>query len=285
MGEEGSIVKKLDLSPMLSPRTEDDKSIGSHQTTPLSSRKASKMSAVIGDGSFEAVMKERAKQRKEKDDQTIAELRVCMTNMERSLNQEIKRRIECTTSLETKCTEQISAMEERLNSIIDAQADTIKGQLSLVEKRVDELNARLEEERTKIPLDIEQRGKELQQMLNSFQENFNLEKTDRLNREGRIMKQLTDHAVFMGKQWNEESTSREDNISELTLKLQEHSNTREEADSKFEHLIETELKTLKQDIERERNERKLEDDEIVEALNRYTDNLQNSLAVLSSVGN
>ena len=32
-------------------------------------------------------------------------------------------------------------------------------------------------------------------------------------------------------------------------------------------------------------ERKMEDDEIVEALNRYTDNLQSSLSVLSSVGN
>ena len=78
-----------------------------------------------------------------------------MTNMDRSLNQEIKRRIEYTASLETKCSEEIAAMEERLTAIIDSQVETITDRLNVVEKKVEELNSRLEEERTKIPLDIE----------------------------------------------------------------------------------------------------------------------------------
>lgn len=251
----------------------------------MSSRKASRLSAVIGDGSFEAVLEERAKQRKEKDDHTIAELRVCMSNMDQSLSQEIKRRIECTASLETMCSEQISAMEVRLNSILEARVDTVKGRLDQIENKVEELNSRLEEERAKIPLDIERRGKELEDMIKSFQEDFNVEKTDRLNREGRIMKQLTDQAEFMGSQWKDERASREESVLKLTTNLDKHQNNRSEADADFEFLIETELNNLKEDVARETQERKMEDDEIVEALNRYTDNLQSSLSVLSSVGN
>jgi len=282
-----SIVKKLNLSPILSPPpvSRNKTSNNELETTPLSTRKASKLSAVIGDGSFEAVMKERAKQRREKDDHTVAELRVCMTNMDESLSQEIKRRIESTTSLETMCSEQISAMEVRLNSIIDARVDTVKGRLDQIENKVEDLNARLEEERAKIPHDIEQRGKELEVMIKSFQEDFNVEKNDRLNREGRIMKQLTDHAEFMGSQWNTEHTCREESVSKLTTSLEDHESSRSEADANFEFLIETELNNLKKDIARETKERKMEDDEIVEALNRYTDNVQSSLSVLSSVGN
>jgi len=281
-----NIVKNLDFSPMLSPLPVigDDAFDSAQDRTPLSSRKVSKLSAIIGDGSFEAILEERAKQRRGKEDKTIAELRVCMRKMDESLSQEIKRRIECTTSLETMCSEQISEMELRLNSVIDERVNTVKERLDLLENKVGALNTRLEEERSKIPLDIEQRGKELEDMIRSFQEDFNVEKADRLNREGRIMKQLTDHANLTRNEWNDERTSREESIAKLTSNLDKHDNSRSEADEDFEFLIKTELNNLKKDILRETEERKIEDDEIVDAMNRYADNVQGSLSVLSSVG-
>jgi SF-assemblin/beta giardin. len=45
-------------------------------------------------------------------------------------------------------------------------------------------------------------------------------------------------------------------------------------------LIASELKALKDALQQETMERKVEDDEIVEALNRYTTNLQKSLSML-----
>ena len=66
-----------------------------------------------------------------------------MRRMDESLSQEIKRRIECTTSLETMCSEQISAMEVRLNSIIDERVNTVKERLDLLENNIKELNTLL----------------------------------------------------------------------------------------------------------------------------------------------
>ena len=91
------------------------------------------------------------------------------------------------------------------------------------------------------------------------------------------MKQLTDQANDMSDQWKKEISEREETVSKLTKQLTNHENNRAEADREFETLIERELKALREDVERETNERKIEDDEIVEALNRYTDNLQSSL--------
>ena len=61
-------------------------------------------------------------------------------------------------------------------------------------------------------------------------------------------------------------------MSQLKARLTEHEKNRAKADEEFETLIARELKALREGVERETLERKMEDDEIVEALNRYTDN-------------
>ena len=259
------------LKPKFKPSSE------SSITTPISSSKASRLPAVIGDGSFESILKTKAKNRKEKDEQTIAQLRVAINQMDASLSHEIKRRIEGSQNLQKECNRQVEEMERRLMTIMTDKMQLVTDRLGELDVKVEELNERLNEERAKIPADLEEKGKELKDMLQSFQNEFTVERRDRLTREGRIMKQLTDQANDMSDQWKKEISEREETVSKLTKQLTNHENNRAEADREFETLIERELKALREDVERETNERKIEDDEIVEALNRYTDNLQSSL--------
>ncbi len=248
------------------------------------STKKSKLSAVLGDGSFESIMKERATKRREKDEQCIAELRYSISNMDLNLSQEIKRRIESIKKLEADCQTNIENVEQKLYSVMDEKVRCIAFRLNNLEEKVHELNERLEEERNKIPKDIEARGRELKEMINEFQEEFSTERRDRLAREGRIMKQLTDHSEDMKTTWQKESQKREDSVQKLRSRLDDHERYRSQADETFENLIARELEALRMEVERERLERMNEDDEIVEALNRYTENLQNSLSTLSMTG-
>ena len=246
-------------------------------TTPISSSKTSRLPSVIGDGTFESILKTKARNRKEKDEQIIAQLRVSLNEMDVSLSQEIKRRIEGSASLQEQCKAQVQAMEDRLTQTMMDKLHLVTERLDALESKVTELNDRLQQERTKIPKDIETRGHELQTMLQTFQKEFTTERRDRLTREGRIMKQLTDQAKNMSQQWNQEIAQREETVLALKERLTSHEQHRAKADQEFETLIEKELKALRMDVEREVQERKMEDDEIVEALNRYTDNLQASL--------
>mmetsp|Transcript_3076 Transcript_3076/g.4647 ORF Transcript_3076/g.4647 Transcript_3076/m.4647 type:complete len:121 (+) Transcript_3076:2-364(+) len=118
------------------------------------------------------------------------------------------------------------------------------------------------------------------EMLSVFQNEFSEERRDRLTREGRIMKQLTDHAQDLTNKWEKEGMERERDTQQLKSQLEHHENNRATADHDFEALIVRELGALRGDLEKEKNERKVEDDEIVEALNRYTENLQKSLSVI-----
>jgi chromosome segregation ATPase len=197
--------------------------------------------------------------------------------MDSSLSQEIKRRIEGSQNLQDECNRQVEEMEKKLMNIMTNKIQLVTDRLGELEVKVEELNERLNEERTKIPADLEKKGKELKDMLQSFQSEFSVERRDRLTREGRIMKQLTDQANDMSNQWKKEISEREETVAKLGKQLTNHESNRAEADREFETLIERELKALREDVERETNERQIEDDEIVEALNRYTDNLQSSL--------
>ncbi len=204
--------------------------------------------------------------------------------MDRNLTQEIKRRIEAVKSLEKDTKRNIEMMEDTLYNAMESKLQSIQFRLKTMEDKVHELNERLEEERNKIPKDIEAKGMELKNMVKSFQEEFATERRDRLAREGQIMKQLSDHANEMRSTWQSESTRREECVQELSRRLDEHESNRAQADEGFENLIARELEALRGDIEREKAERMMEDDEIVDALNRYTENLQLSLSTLSMTG-
>jgi len=225
-------------------------------------------------------MKARALKKREKDEHCVTELRVAMNNMDRSLTQEIKRRIEGNKDLEIKAREEIAEMERRLTLILDDKVNLFQSRLGLMEDKVKELNERLEEEKKSMPKDIEEKGRALKEMLLSFQNEFSEERRDRLTREGRIMKQLTDHAQDLTQKWDNESGERLRDTEELKSRLEHHENNRAQADDAFESLIASELKSLRSDLQQEAMERKVEDDEIVEALNRYTENLQKSLSML-----
>jgi hypothetical protein len=149
-------------------------------------------------------------------------------------------------------------------------------------ERIADLNERFEEEKIRIPADIERRGKELAQMLQEFQEEFNVEKKDRLLREGRIVKQLDDHEREVALRFDEERNSRESKYTELQRIIELNEKSRIKADNKFQVVVKEELQSLHNLIKIEAQVREREDDEIVEALNRYTAKLQSSLSIINS---
>lgn len=216
--------------------------------------------------------------RKEKDEHSIAELRVQMAGMDRSLSTEIKRRIDLNRSAEKSCSAQVSQMEERLSRIIDDRATLLEERLSAVETKVQELNLRLTEERERIPKDIEKRGEELGRMLKLLQSDLATERRDRLSREGRIAKQVEDHRQFVEQLMEEERAERKQSSDEIRREVARINNSKEQEGETFEQMIVRELEELRMAMGQEVQERRVEDDEIVAALNRYTENLQRSLA-------
>ena len=242
-----------------------------------------KLEAVIGTfQSFDTSMRIGTRQRREKDEHRVAELRVEMGKMEKSLTAEIRRRIEMNKSIQAWCEQQIVMMQDKFEKAIDERSVKIHERLEVLSERITDLNGRFEEEKVRIPADIERRGKELAEMLHVFQEEFNVEKRERLEREARIEKQLDDHEHEVAAQFEVERTERETKYTELQRIIEVNEKSRIKADGKFQNVVKEELQSLHNQIAIEAQVREREDDEIVEALNRYTAKLQSSLQIINS---
>jgi Mg2+ and Co2+ transporter CorA len=122
----------------------------------------------------------------------------------------------------------------------------------------------------------------LQKALKSILEQQDAERKARLKREGNLLQQVEEHAKEFEERWTQERNDRIQRIGEVEDKVIRHEARLAMEQKKFEEKVEAELNSLKEELAVEVEERQAQDEEIVAALNRYTQQLQHSLSILSS---
>ncbi|CAM9673621.1 unnamed protein product [Discosporangium mesarthrocarpum] len=122
---------------------------------------------------FDTDMKIGTRQRREKDEHRIAELTKELTRLEKTLNQEIKRRVELNKSVQTWADNEVEHLHDQLHASIQARSDAINARLEGIVGKIDTLEEKFDTEMARIPADIKRRGEELTKMLVSpSQRNF-----------------------------------------------------------------------------------------------------------------
>ena len=129
---------------------------------------------------------------------------------------------------------------------------------------------------------IDDAGKALNILLNKFKAEFDEDRKLRLEREAVIVKKLTDHEQETYKNYENQIETRESLYGSLKATLDNHIKHIDKSDTRFQTNFEKELSKLRNDYRSESETRQREDDEIVEALNRYTIKLQKSLKIINS---
>jgi len=238
-------------------------------------------SLVLGDGGFEAMMKQRSQMRREKEENSLAQVMIKLSSAEKALQVESQRRVASVHAVQTSCTQKIQEMEDNFERILKERSLRMEERLASVQQKLEELTARFEED-AKMPHVIEQRGQELMGMVNTFQTELANERTDRMNREGRIMKQMDDHNTCILVSIEKETTIRKEISVELQSRIDDNERLRAQSEEDLRIRMQNELDELRGMNDAEKAERQSEDDEIILALNRYTEQLQKSLSVISS---
>ena len=107
-----------------------------------------KLKKVIGTfEQFDTTMRIGTRQRREKDEHRVAELRVEMGIMEKSLTAEIKRRVEMNKSIQAWCEQEIVQLQDKFEVAIDEKTVAIHERLEILSERITDLNERFEEEK------------------------------------------------------------------------------------------------------------------------------------------
>uniref|UniRef100_A0A7S3M234 SF-assemblin n=1 Tax=Spumella elongata TaxID=89044 RepID=A0A7S3M234_9STRA len=239
-------------------------------------------SIVHGFDEFDTEMKRGTRQRREKDEFRITELKTEMSRLDSDLTVEIKRRTEMNKSTQIWFEDQLSNLNVKFHETLEKRKEETYHRLERLNERISNMDMYFEDEKAKILKYIDDRGEELARLLYKFKEEFDEDRALRLDREAVIVKQLTDHEQEVNERFENQIESREARYSAVREILEDNVRLRDKTEARFQAFFDKELNRLKNDFRSEAEIREKEDDEIIEALNRYTLKLQTSLKVVNS---
>mmetsp|Transcript_41418 Transcript_41418/g.129714 ORF Transcript_41418/g.129714 Transcript_41418/m.129714 type:complete len:264 (-) Transcript_41418:2529-3320(-) len=239
-------------------------------------------SIIDGFDAFDTEMRVGTRQRQEKAAQRIAELRAIMAQLEKKLNSEIRRRLEMNRSVQAWAESQVTTAVERLETLVQEKDVVVHQRVDALAQRIDEVEVRFAQESARLVQETEERVAVLHGLFDELTVEFEAERKDRLVREGEILQRLSAHEVEVAADFEQERSTREDAITILRAAFDENVRVRAKADEQLQKFVQEELASLKNQISAEAVVREREDDEIVDALNRYTRKLQDSLQLINS---
>jgi len=231
---------------------------------------------------FDTEMKIGTRQRREKDEFKIAELKAEMRRLDGDLVAEVKRRKEMNKSTQIWFEGQLSQLDKKFHATLAERTEKTTEKLVVLEDHVTELDARFEVEKKDLLRQIDERGQELARLLEEFKAEFEKDRVARLQREEKLVLQLSAQEQVTNEAFDSQVRMREERYSAIRRTLEQNVKLRDKAEERFQQFFEKEVHQLHNDVRTECEVREREDDEIVEALNRYTTKLQKSLYIINS---
>ncbi|TMW57470.1 hypothetical protein Poli38472_003395 [Pythium oligandrum] len=242
----------------------------------------SKLEKLMHDFStFDDVMRIGTRQRRERDEYRLAEMKEEMSRLEKKLEAEVRKRVEMNKSLQNYCDEQVTSMIQRFQELLDARAKQVSDRLDGLATEIQQVQALVDQEKREIPLMIERKTNELTQKLVAFMDAFDQERLRRMAQEEMILKRLSDHEHATAEAFDRERRDRETKYAELKSALDAYTTTRNRGDERFQAFVQSHVARIQNGLVTEAQAREREDDEIIEALNRYTAKLQDSLQIIT----
>ena len=222
------------------------------------------------------------KDRKEREDYHIARIKVQVGLLEDALAAETKRRVDATTALDELSRTQVHEMEQRVRGQLQEENEKLQSRLGALEERVRTLEQNWTKESNKQIELVESKATDIGKLIALIQDDQDMERKARLKREGLLLQQVEEHSKEFEDRWTSERKDRIQRLETLEDQIVRNEALLALEQKRYEDRVETELNSLKEELAVEAVERQAQDEEIVAALNRYTQQLQHSLSILSS---
>jgi hypothetical protein len=234
---------------------------------------------------FEGLLRNGTRQRREKDDSRVAELRLVVREVETAVAQESDRRVEAAKALQGWAETQVVSVRTRLEELLAASHADVLKRIDAVHSRIDALEVQFEKDKIATLAEVDKRNRELVQALQEFREEFEAERKSRLEREQALLDKLGAAEHDSSARWDDERAEREKIYMAIKKRLEEAVDARTKADDRFQASVFTELAAIKNSIQAEARAREAEDDALASGLTAYVQKLQASLALINSEDN
>jgi len=203
--------------------------------------------------------------------------------LEKTLNAEIKRRVEANKALQEMFEAQIIAMQEKLESGFDERLEKVEEAVSAVSDRLALIERDFAIERDRYVRDIEDKNALVARDVNTLQQAFENERVLRAEKEAIIIKRLTDLETKTDDKLETHKVSTDSKLISVRADMEEIHRMNSSGEDKFENFALEELASLKNSVIIETQSRESADDDLVNALNHYTKALQDALRIINTV--
>lgn len=243
-----------------------------------------KVAAMVGNiaQSFEHDSKAQTQLREKQARWDTAGLLDNVARLEKTMNDEMKRRTEANKTLQGMFEAQMLTVQDKLEASLLERIDGLTNSVGSLNDRIDAVERDFSQAREQYIRDIEDRSAMVAKDASSLYVSFQAEKNDRKEREEMIIAKLRDMEGRTAERLQNEQKLCEQQFSALREQLS--AVVQDNGDNKFHNYILEEMAALKNGVVMETQVREHSDDEIVNALNHYTKSIQDALRIVSQAG-
>ncbi|CAE8634770.1 unnamed protein product [Polarella glacialis] len=234
---------------------------------------------------FGMLLDKDSKARKDADDSMANVLKETVVRLEKTLNAEIKRRVESNKALQGMFEAQMATMQDKLEAGLLGRLDQLHGALGSLNDRVDCVEKDFSLTREQYVRDIEDRSAMVTKDAAALQSAFLNERAERKERETLIIAKLRDLELRTVERLASDEADAEEKYKELhddlKVAVPKEEDMDDGGDKPFQDYILEEMAGLKNGLVVETQTREQADDDIVSALNHYTKAIQDALRVVN----
>eukprot|EP00238_Polyblepharides_amylifera_P004437 CAMPEP_0196578060 /NCGR_PEP_ID=MMETSP1081-20130531/7035_1 /TAXON_ID=36882 /ORGANISM="Pyramimonas amylifera, Strain CCMP720" /LENGTH=261 /DNA_ID=CAMNT_0041897169 /DNA_START=335 /DNA_END=1120 /DNA_ORIENTATION=+ len=200
-----------------------------------------------------------------------------VNKLERNLESEIKRRMEADKALSVRLDTELKAMHDKQQVQMRELHLSVNASIDALSRTFAELHQHLREEKDQRQQDLEHATHTLLAKVDDTQAALDDERVARLEREAHTLKRVGEDIFRVQEKLDMERVEREAATAQVQSEMRELVGNRSGAEDNFQAVVLAELANLKSALQCERDERITEDEQIVHAINDYTQAMQDGL--------
>lgn len=226
---------------------------------------------------FDSLVRDDAIKRKSVDERKYQELTEKLANLERSVNAEIKRRLDASKTLQMMIEQMANDMFDRLQKKVQRHIDRLALQIDDLNTRSGDVVRGIQEMKGDIPNKLESDARMLTEELNRLKGQVDLEKQSTLEKDSVLSRRAAEVEYSVDKRFESESSLVEEQFNLIRKGIDELTRADTAVEDQFRGFTLEEMSTLKNGLVLCSQARESSDDEIINAINSYTNSLQKIL--------
>lgn len=235
--------------------------------------------------SFEAQIQAESQQRRAAEERRLNTLGESMCTLEKTLNAEIRRRLEANKTIQMGFESQLATLESHIERSLEekerhiaAAVDALTNRIRGAENEVNAVHQAHADTVQKLKLEMER----LSDALIATKENLDTELKARRQREAAMFDKMSEIEKQIEARLGLEKGIRQKDVDQLRASLESINNNHVALDDAFQKDLAAGFHELKSALEAETQARERSDDDIVQALNHYTIALQTALKIANA---